>query len=286
MARRLIQLKIEHVAGVDRPANKRRFLIIKSEVSKAYIKEEDGKFCIYDDGEKIGTYDTREAAQAAMRTKKGANMLTKEQIAKITDKDIQEAVMTQLEEMTALEKKVKELEEKVTKGKDDHKKDDDEELWKGVSPAIRNRFEAMAKERDKFAELAKGEKDAREVTNWTQKVASFKYIQITPEHFGKVMKAVAENAEDEAHEIIRVLQSADDLIGKGNLFAEFGKRGDSKNGKSDATNIVARVEAMADDFQKMDQKISRPDAIQKVFTQHPEWYALYRKQEQIAAQGS
>src|SRR4030095_4571331 len=169
MPTKLVNLKIKHVAGVDRPANKRRFLIVKQE------KEEPTE-------------------------PKGPTMLTKEQIAKIKDNDALEAVMAQQEEMLELEKKVKALEERTT---GDDKKEDDA-IWKGIPPAVRNRFDAMQNERDERQATAKGARDARAVGDWVQKVSKFKYLQITPEHFGKVMKKAAENGGTEADEIMRI----------------------------------------------------------------------------------
>jgi cell division septum initiation protein DivIVA len=252
MPTKLVNLKIKHVAGVDRPANKRRFLIVKQE------KEEPPT------------------------EPKGPTMLTKEQIAKIKDKDALEAVMAQQEEMLELEKKVKGLEEQAS-----GEKKEDDSIWKGIPPAVRNRFDAMQKERDEMQAAAKREKDEREVGNWVQKVSKFKYLQITPEHFGKVMKKAAESAGTEADEIMRILAAADSLIEKGAVFMEYGRTRNDANGTNlgDATNIVARVQSLAQDYRHLDKNLTEPQAIEKVFKDHPEWYPVYKKHSQIVTSG-
>ncbi len=288
MPTKLISLRIDHIAGVDRPANKRKFLVIKQEkdppIEKAMSikKEGEDQYCLYDEnGDKVGTYKTMEEAQAAkekMMSKGAVTMLTKEQIAKIGDKEVQEAAVKQQEEMLAVEKKQKELEEQLAKAKESPPKDDDEEIWKGVPPAIRNRMESVVKERDDFAKKAKDERDQRETDNWITKSRKFKYLQTTPEHFGKVMKAIAESCQNEAEEIYRILSNADEVIGKGAMFMEIGKVPNGTNRFNDATNVSARVEAMAEDFIKLDPKLSQGEAIDKVFKQNPDWYPVWRRE--------
>lgn len=342
MARKIIDLKIEHVAGVDRPANKKSFLVIKQEktepidksvwiesteryrvtdedgkfcvyggddgrkmgefdsrkeaiasvikvqVAKAYVEKEGDKYCLYDDSDKkVGTFDSMAEAKAAMKKSqaKGAVTmpLTKEQIAKVADKEIQDAILKQQEEMLELEKQAKAKDDEIAKLKAAPASDggDDEAVWKGVPPAVRNRFEAIKRERDEMQQAAKNEKDAREIQSWVGKTQGFKYLQITPEHFGKVMKAVAEHCETEANEIMRVLQTADDLVGKGAIFSEIGKNGHTGKGVADATNMTARVEALAADYMVVDTKLDRTAAIAKVFKEKPDWYPIYAREQQI-----
>lgn len=263
MPTKLINLKIKHVAGVDRPANRRRFLVVKTEKEEPEKEEPEKK-----------EPDKEEPEQ---EEPKEPPMLTKEQIAKIKDKDLQEAVMAQLEEMAELEKKVKDLEAKTAAPP----KEDDEEIWKGVPPAIRNRFDAIQRDRDEMEKKAKGEKDEREVQEWTQKVSKLKYVQAVPQHFGKVMKKVAENAPEEADEVLRILQHADDLIDKGAIFNEIGRTRKNHTEVGDATNVVARVLALAGDYQQVDQKLSKAAAIEKVFKNKPDWYVPYKRETQI-----
>jgi hypothetical protein len=282
---RLLDIKIEHVAGVDRPANKRSFLIIKQEKvieKQMSISKEGDKFCLYDGDTKKGEYDSMEAAQAAKeKMMKGTStMLTKEQIAAIKDVKVQEAAIAQQEEMLALEKKVETLEVSVAKGGAAPVDSKSDEIWKGVPAAIRNRFDAMEKERDEWVNKAKEEKDRHDTHAWIEKCRKFQYLQITPEHFGKVMKSVAEHDQTDAEEIERILERADDVIGKGTVFAELGRRNNGSNAHpADATNITARVENLAEDFMKLDKNLSKPDAITKVFNEHPDWHRAWRQEQ-------
>lgn len=264
MSTKLINLSIKHIAGVDKPANKRKFLIVKTE------KPEPTPPPANDD-----------------QKNKGASMLTKEQIAKIADKEVMEAVVTQMEEMAALDKKVKEQAEEIEKIKanppapispEDLKK---EEIWKGVPPALRNRVEALQKERDDFAKAAKDERDERENMSWINKVRGFDYLQVMPENLGKVMKSIAESSPDNADLIYDTLEKANKLISKGALFSEIGK---VKNGSKvyDATNVTARIEAMADDKMAMakanGKPIDRAQAYDEIFKGNPDLHKAYRNE--------
>lgn len=290
MARRLIQLHIEHVAGVDRPANKRKFLVIKSEktepVEKLSVKPENGKFCVYDGDKKIGSYDTEEAARAAMtnmKSEKGATMLTKEQIKKITDTEVAEAVLQQQEELVDAAAKVKELTAEVEKMKANppEKKTDDpdeEEFWKGVPAVVRNRYDTVKKKAEAAEKVAKDEKDRSDTVEWIGKLKKYSYVPILPERFAPIMKAVAQACPKEAKEIEEVFNTCHEIIGKGTIiFKEVGEAG-FRNG--DASDIVARVNARASEIAKRDS-VDQATAIQRVFSEYPEWYGPYRKQSTI-----
>lgn len=280
MAKRLIQLHIEHVAGVDRPANKRKFLVIKSEVEKKIsIVEEDGKYCLYDGDKKMGTYATREAAMAAMnKSEKGALMLTKAQLAKITDEETQKAVLDQQEKIGELEKTVddqtKEI-EKLKAAAPPPDNPDEEAFWKGVSPIVRSRYEAQKKKAEEADSRAKEEKSARDTSAWVEKLKQHTYLPILPDRFAPVMKNVAEACPKEAAEIERVFGAAQEIIAKGAImFKEIGG-----NNHGDATSVVARVESMAGEVMKRDN-ISKADAIALVMREHPDWYQPYRRETQ------
>lgn len=289
MPTKLVNLSIKHIAGVDRPANKRQFLIIKKEkqekqepVEKLSVKKEGDKYCVYDGDKKLGSFDSESDARAKIKSMmKGATMLTPEQIAKIADKELQEAIVKQQEELLELEKSVKAKDEEIATLKSAPPPKDDEEIWKGVPPAIRNRMEAMKKERDEMAETAKREKEERENEHWINKSKEFKYLQVAPEHFGKVLRAINSDHPTEAAEIVRILGVADGLIEKGSLFAEFGKNNTNGSKVADATNVTARVEALAKDYMTLDKDLSESAAIAKVFREHPDWHAPYRREAAI-----
>jgi hypothetical protein len=282
---KLVNLSIHEISGVTSPANKRKLLIIKSakqENIEKSIKKEGDKFCLYDaDGKKIGTFDTEAEAKAAqMKMNKGAtSMLTKEQIAKIGDAELQEAVLAQIEELLAANAKVKELETAKSEGPKSSEDLRKEEAWKHVPAAIRNKYEAMEKQVEETNRLASLEKEARETDNWITKLRDFPYLQITPIHFGKVMQKVAASAPTEADEVFRILEKANDLVAKGAIFSEIGKSTNGRTPVGDATNVTARVEAMAEDLMQMDPKLNKGEAIVKALEKKPEWYGPYRREQ-------
>jgi hypothetical protein len=287
MAKRLIQLQIEHVAGVDRPANKRKFLVIKSEkIEKLSVKAEDGKFCVYDGDKKIGTYESEDAARAAManmKSEKGATMLTKEQIKKITDGEIAVLVIEQGEELVESLAKVKTLEEEIVKLKAAPPKEttedpDEEEFWKGVPAIVRNRYENVKKKADDAEKQAKDERDRNDTAEWVVKLQKYTYVPILPERFAPIMKTIAQACPKEAKEIEEVFHTCHEIIGKGTIiFKEVGENG-LRGG--DATDVVARVNARASEISKRDN-VDQGTAIQRVFAEHPDWYGVYRKSSTI-----
>lgn len=290
MASKLVNLSITEISGVTSPANKRKLLIIKSakEDIEKTIRKEGDKYCLYDaEGKKIGTFDTEEDAKAAQMkmTTKGATMLTKEEIAKIGDEKIQQAVLAQIEELLEANKKVKELEEQVAKGEGPKSSEDlrKEEAWKHVPAAIRNRYEAMEKQVEETNRLAAIEKEARETDNWITKLREFPYLQITPQHFGKVMQKVAASAPLEADEVFRVLEKANSLVGKGAIFSEIGKSSNGRTAIGDATNMTARVDALAEDLMQMDPKLTKAEAITKALEKNPGWYSAYRREQNYSS---
>jgi hypothetical protein len=286
MAKRLIQLHIEHVAGVDRPANKRKFLVIKSEqIEKLSVVKEGDKYCVYDGDKKIGSYATEEAARAAManmKSEKGATMLTQEQIVRIAEKDTQVAVLKQREELIESQNKVKSLEEEIEKLKAAHPpaeaNPDEEEFWKGVPAVVRNRYESEKKRGEEAQKAAKEQKDRNETAEWVGKLAKVSYVPIIAERFAPIMKAIAETHPKEAKEVEGVFVACHEIIGKGAIiFKEIGMGGSSEG---DATDIVSRVQLMAKEIEKRD-KVSNDTAIQRVFAEHPEWYSPYRKRSTV-----
>src|SRR4030095_3052778 len=298
MARRLIQLHIEHVAGVDRPANKRRFLVIKSEqIEKLSIKREGEKYCIYDGDKKIGSYDDEEAAKRAManmKSEKGQTMLTHNQITKITDPDTQVAVLKQRDELIEAQTKQKELEQQTEELSQEVEKlkanpkpagdgdPEEEEFWKGIPAVVRNRYEQEKKKGEEAEKAAKEHEDRNETAEWVGKLQKVSYVPILPERFAPIMKTIAQACPKEAKEVENVFVACHEIIAKGAIiFKEIGAGG---NG-GDATDVVSRVEAMASEVMKRD-KVDKGTAIQTVFREHPEWYGAYRKQSTIGVGNS
>jgi hypothetical protein len=93
------------------------------------------------------------------------------------------------------------------------------------------------------------------------------------------MQKVAASAPTEADEVFRILEKANDLVAKGAIFSEIGKSTNGRTPVGDATNVTARVEAMAEDLMQMDPKLNKGEAIVKALEKKPEWYGPYRREQ-------
>lgn len=248
MAKRLVSLKIEHIAGVDRPANKRRFVVVKNEKTLPRGKN-----------------------------KEGVVMLTKEQIVSLEDEELQNAVLEQQEELLDAQNKLKEQDAELNKLRTAVPESDEEKFWKNENPAVRNLYEALKRRNEEIEKQAKDEKRRRDEEIWTEKGKKHRFLQVSPQGYGRIMTKISESCPNEAAEIEKILVVADEAIEKGDLFRELGKGG-GVNG--DATSITARVDALADEYMKRDSALTKDTAIQKVFSEHRDWYGPWRKESQ------
>lgn len=369
---RLTSVEIKEVSAVDRPANKRKLLVIKA-ADESFVKrvaEEGGKFCLYDDnGKKLGTYNSRAEAESAWRNmnkaaiveafmkvlksdgeepmdfnevyllerldevsnamfemcyalrgsimsiltqgggaemvdesvsqfaatmsstikswlagevaQKGDNsMLTKEQIAKISDPAIRKAAEEQMEELTALKSEVETLKaerEKSAKAIEELQKKadetDPEAIWKGTNPQLRKMFEAQS------AELAEQKRVNKRAT-YVAKAGRLGHVpQVgTDDEWVALLEKIDESLPREVVEKLdAIFASVSELMKSGRLSVVKG------SDSSAPASVIEKINARAHEIAKSEGVTSYKvaDYYGKVFAERPEWHEEYNQSANI-----
>lgn len=126
--------------------------------------------------------------------------------------------------------------------------------------------EAVVKALDEAAELrtrvAKMEREQRAAT-FVKKAEEFGHIAGAAE-LGPVLEAIDRACPDEAKLLDQYLKAANARINESGLFKELGS-----DGEPAGDDPTAQTEALVKKYMD-DEKLSRPDAIRKVFTERPE----------------
>ncbi|WP_080840015.1 DUF1541 domain-containing protein [Cohnella massiliensis] len=216
-----------------------------------------------------------EILTAAKVEKKGerGTMPTMEEILKGFPEDQRSAILDALnkqeKEVADLKKRAEEAEAKLKKANNP----DPEDVWKGVNPEVRKRFEEMEKRAKEAEDVAKREQEARVKKEFIAKASGYRGLPIQPEEFGLVLKEIAEKSPEQFAKLEEVLKAADEAIATGKLFEEVGKGG----GSGGASDTWAKIEKAAEEMMKSDSKLTKEQAITKVAEKHPELVEAYRK---------
>lgn len=218
-----------------------------------------------------------EILTAAKVEKKGerGTMPTMEEILKGLPEDQRSAILDALnkqeKEVADLKKRAEEAEAKLKKA--NNSDPEPEDVWKGVNPEVRKRFEEMEKRAKEAEDVAKREQEARVKKEFIAKAAGYRGLPIQPEEFGLVLKDIAEKSPEQFAKLEEVLKAADEAIATGKLFEEVGKGG----GSGGASDTWSKIEKAAEEIMKSDSKLTKEQAITKVAEKHPELVEAYRK---------
>jgi hypothetical protein len=217
--------------------------------------------------------------------KREGHMLTKMQIAKIADEEVRKAVEAQQSELTtaletaktaqASEAALKLEVEKLSKapGEDD--------IWKGVSDAVRKRIEESDRRAAAAEAAVEVEKSARLDADYIAKAAIFKALPSMgkPEEFGPVLREIAEKmSKESAERLMTVLKSSEAMVKASRLLKVVGG---NESPTSDGDSIGKRIDSAAREIAKRDNKEinGAGDLVamyDQVFRENPELYDEYR----------
>ena len=92
------------------------------------------------------------------------------------------------------------------------------------------------------------------------------------EELAKSLYGMKQTGQENYDAYLSVLDKSLDLVNKSGVFAEIGK---SVAGVGD--DVLAKVEAAADDIQKSDTSLDRVQAVAKAWENHPELVAAYER---------
>ena len=177
----------------------------------------------------------------------------------------------ELEMLEAIEKKAgiaeepeaKEPEglEKGLEGTGQEPEGEEEDIYKGLHPAVKEELTRLRKAAD-----AAEDRELMEVAK-KYEIIGKKADELVPVF--KTLKAAGGGAYNQ---MIAVLDGSVDAIEKSGVFEEIGKKG---HGESDAW---AAIEKHADDIQKSMPELSRAEAVDKACQRHPELVREYESQ--------
>lgn len=291
---KLRDLEAVEVSLVPKAANKRRFLIFKSEEEEKPM-EEILKAILETDLEEENKVDeilkAAKLSGKAQNAVKGALRLLnayKDELPKDIMKTLAGLAGYGYPEPTKKAKN-KEDEEEEDKKKKKYgypaptKKEDGSLDFSGIPEEVRPVVEALWKEHEaavkkaeELEKVLKEERDKQLRKEFVQKAATeFANLPTKPEEFGLVLKELAEKAPEEYAKLEGVLKAADEAIRKSALFSEIGCSGGFGGGTA-----MTKIEAAANSLVQKDANMTREQAIAKALEVHPELYTEYLQETQ------
>ena len=277
---RLSDLKVVEVSLVPKAANKKKFLLFKSEtevtdmpnmeeILKAVLETE------LDNDEEVDKVLKASLSDKAANAVKGALRLLgayKDELPK----DIMKTLAGLAGYGYPAPAGKAQKEEKTVSGKPITKENgsiDLESVPEEVRPAITALWKENQEAVKKAAELEKAlteEHDHQMIREFIVKANEFKGLPIKPEEFGPVLKSIAEKDPEAYAKLDEVLKAADEAAIQAKLLEELGASGVSPS------SSMGKIEAMAATVVEKDASMTREQAMDKVLMEHPELYNEYR----------
>ncbi len=287
MVTRLRDLEAVEVSLVPRAANKRRFLVMKSETEVDHPMEEILKAILETDLEDEAKVD--EVLKAAKLSDKGQNAVKGAlRLLNAYKDELPKDILKTLAGLAGYGYPEPAQKAKGGGGGTDDmkhkygypaptKKADGSWDFSGIPEEVRPMVEALWKEQEtavrkaeELEKVLKAERDERLRKEYVAKAAEYKHLAVKPEEFGLVLKAIADKAPEELAKLEAVLKAADEALGQSALFAEVGRGGEGAGGSA-----WAKIEKAAGEIVQQDGKLTREQAVARVLDQHPELYEEY-----------
>ncbi|RJQ04429.1 MAG: hypothetical protein C4551_10775 [Bacillota bacterium] len=284
MVTRLRDLEAVEVSLVPRAANKRRFLVMKSETEVDHPLEKVLKAILETDLEDEAKVD--EVLKAAKLSDKGQNAVKGAlRLLNAYKDELPKDILKTLAGLAGYG--YPEPAQKDKGGTDEGKsypaptkKADGTWDFSGIPEEVRPMVEALWKEQEtavkkaeELEKVLKAERDERLRKEYVAKAAEYKHLAVKPEEFGLVLKAIAEKAPDELAKVEAVLKAADEALGQSALFAEIGRGGEGGG------SAMAKIEKAAGEIVQKDGKLTREQAVARVLDEHPDLYAEYLREK-------
>lgn len=196
--------------------------------------------------------------------------------------DLNEALELAQKENTELQKqldaatsKVADLEKAATIAKADEGKTDLQKALDAMSEDVRKAFTDMQARTAANEALVKKMADDAEEKEFVAKAAGLDKVTSTADKLGPLLRRIAKGGSDQADadEVLRLLKSANELIGTGSGTTEIGK----SNG-AEAGDALAELNGAAAELRKADTTLSQEAAIAKALENDPALYGRWKKQ--------
>lgn len=256
MASRLTDLFVKNVSAVDKPANKRKFLVVKSNIAR----DDAGNTNL-----KGGENMSDKKPDASSLKKIGHSLAA--MFGRATGAD--DAVISELEkaagELPDVPQIPAEVTEKLAKAAADNA------AAMAANEALKTRLEKAETETKKLREEADLRKFADEVTG-------YKEIGLDPEKDAALLKSVTEKlSDDEAKRIREIFKSAVAQKAASNMFKEVG----SSAGMPSPDSALAMIEAKCGELMQKNDKLTREEAQSQVFRANPGLYERWRQETTV-----
>lgn len=263
MATRLSEIKLSEVSLVDTPANPGAHVVL-------FKRGDPIEKVIVTKCPECGGNVEKKEKQMAIEFKKESLTPEAKQFVEALEKQVADAA--EADKLLKAEKV--ELEKKLEAAT---KPPEPEDIWKGVSPEVRKRLEDSEARALKAEEIAKNERDARELQEFTKRAETeFSSLPGTAIEKGKVLKAVNQKlAKEEAAEVEKLLKAAQEIAKSGKLFGELGASGGNVNLSDSAEG---RLIAKAQDMVSKGVVKSEAEGMEKIAREDPALYQEYQKE--------
>lgn len=274
--RKLVDLEIEAVAGVDKAANGRRFLVIKRadnepkpsllERIAALFKQEYGVDPNEVTVEEADALLEKGAEPKDDEEEKGVgDMPDFEELLKSAPKELQDAVAAALAQKDA---EIETLQKQVAGGEPQQ-----DEINKADLPEpVRKRLEDLEKRAAEAERIAKAEQEARVRAEIRKRAETYSNAGPVDEIAEMIYKAY-EVSQEYGEQVESVLKTAHERVAEGTLFKELGSGGGDV-----AATTWGKVEKLADEIQKANPSLTRPEAIAKAFELNPDLEREYAEE--------
>lgn len=273
---RLVNLDIKEVSLVSRPANKRKFLIMKGEDGMNELIESILKMDIKDEAKIDEVLKQNKLSDKAIEAVKGALKLL------VAFKDeLPKNILETLAELTGYGYPVPDTKTAKADGcKEPTKKDDGsldlskvpDEL-KGTIETIWKEHQDAVKKAEELEKALKVEKEAQMKKEFIEKAEkTLSHIPMKSDELGAMLKDIAVTIPETYHKLETVLKSVDELIAKSEMFKELGNSG------SGTTSVMARITAMANEVKKSVTGMTIEQAVAKVLNDNKNLYDEYMKE--------
>lgn len=281
LPRKLVDLEVEAVAAVDRPANKRRFLVIKRAEEGGETVPETVETANGHDrsllraawniiAKHLGLHETNGEGEETMSEQEK----TLDAILEGVSEEVKAAVKAAFDEQ---EKKLGELQKQVEELSKKAQEQEAEEINKADLPEpVRKRLEELERKAQEAEQIAKAEREARVKAEIRKRAEGYAGVA----EVDKIAKALYEAQEkvspEFAQELEEILKAAQERIAKGDLFKEFGSNGKPLSGDP-SEQFAELVKKVAEE-----ENIPYDQAARKVAREHPDLVEAYDRSIPVA----
>lgn len=146
----------------------------------------------------------------------------------------------------------------------------------GVSDNVKSMINKMYEDNKAMKEMIEKAEDEKITKDFIEKAKGYTNLSVKPDDLGLILKDISINLPDRYEKITNILKSADNALSKAGLFSELG------SDLQDEGTIGAwdKIEKSAIEIAK-NEGITQAEAVTKVLKEHPELYKEYLSERSV-----